>query len=137
MSVVFADTVYYVAAVNARDPYHATARAFGERFTGRFVTTEFVLLEVANFFIKGEARSAFLDLERELRNDADTEIVPATAGLFARGRDLFAARPDKEWSLTDCTSFVVLTERKITDALTADLHFVQAGFRALLLEEEC
>jgi predicted nucleic acid-binding protein len=135
MSVVFADTVYYVAVVNARDTHHVAARAFGEQFTGRFVTTEFVLLEVANFFTKGEARSAFLDLERELRNDPETEIVAATAGLFARGRNLFAGRSDKEWSLTDCTSFAVMTDRKMTDALTSDLHFVQAGYRALLLDK--
>jgi hypothetical protein len=38
------------------------------------------------------------------------------------------ARPDKEWSLTDCISFVAMNERNITDALTSDHHFEQAGF---------
>ncbi|MBA3483059.1 MAG: type II toxin-antitoxin system VapC family toxin [Pirellulales bacterium] len=60
------------------------------------------------------------------------EIVPASAGLFNQGMVLFDSRADKEWSLTDCTSFVIMQERKITDALTADHHFAQAGFTALL-----
>ena len=46
---------------------------------------------------------------------------------------LFEARADKEWSLTDCISFVVMTEQRIADALTTDHHFIQAGFNALLL----
>ena len=60
------------------------------------------------------------------------EIVPASPDLFTRGFDLFVARPDKDWSLTDCTSFVVMDERKISDALTADEHFAQAGYKPLL-----
>jgi uncharacterized protein len=42
------------------------------------------------------------------------------------------SRRDKEWSLTDCISFVVMKERGLTEALTADHHFEQAGFKALL-----
>ena len=53
---------------------------------------------------------------------------------FARGFDLYARRPDKSWSLTDCISFVVMTDRGLTEALTGDHHFEQAGFRALLRE---
>jgi predicted nucleic acid-binding protein len=44
---------------------------------------------------------------------------------------LFAARPDKDWSLVDCISFVVMKQRRLKDALTTDRHFEQAGFRAL------
>lgn len=60
------------------------------------------------------------------------EIVSATSDLFRRGTDFFSARPDKEWSLTDCISFVVMNERGITDDLTSDHHFEQAGFQILL-----
>jgi uncharacterized protein len=67
-----------------------------------------------------------------LRAQPDVEIVPSTSDLFRRGTELFAARPDKEWSLTDCISFVVMNERGINDALTNDHHFEQAGFRILL-----
>lgn len=60
------------------------------------------------------------------------QIVPASQALFRSGFDLFARRPDKEWSLVDCLSFVVMKQRRLKDALTTDHHFEQTGFRALL-----
>ena len=96
------------------------------------VTTEFVLVEVGNFFCKGKPRAVFQALIENLRSAKDMEIVPASAGLFAKGFALFTARSDKDWSLTDCTSFAVMQERGLTQALTADHHFEQAGFVALL-----
>jgi uncharacterized protein len=45
-----------------------------------------------------------------------------------RGTDLYNARSDKGWSLTDCISFEVMREHGLTEALTADHHFTQAGF---------
>jgi hypothetical protein len=70
----------------------------------------------------------------ELRADPDVELIPPDPALFELGIDLYSRRPDKAWSLTDCISFVVMTQRQITDALTGDHHFEQAGFRALLRE---
>ena len=52
--------------------------------------------------------------------------------LFHRARELFRERPDKQWGITDCISFVVMQEHDVTEALTADQHFEQAGHRALL-----
>ena len=60
------------------------------------------------------------------------EIVPATSRDFQRGLELFAARQDKRWSLTDCISFVVMQDCGLTEMLTADRHFEQAGFSILL-----
>ena len=62
----------------------------------------------------------------------DTLVIPASTALMDRGIALFAARADKEWGLTDCISFVVMQEHNMTEALTADHHFEQAGFSALL-----
>jgi len=59
-------------------------------------------------------------------------VVGLDPHLYQRGINLYAQRPDKEWSLTDCISFVVMSDRGITEALTGDHHFEQAGFRALL-----
>jgi predicted nucleic acid-binding protein len=101
-------------------------------FQARVVTTEYVLLEVATFFCQTAHRSVFLGLLQTLQNDPATTIVPSSSDLWQRGVDLFAARLDKDWSLTDCISFVVMQEHGITDALTADHHFEQAGFVALL-----
>jgi predicted nucleic acid-binding protein len=61
-----------------------------------------------------------------------TSIIPCGSELFHRGLSLFAARLDKEWSLTDCISFSVMKEHGLTDALTDDHHFMQAGFKVVL-----
>lgn len=135
MTPVFADTPFYVAFHNQRDALHAHAVELAARLTAPVVTTEFVLIEVANFFKRPGDRGMFPAFDAALRADLSTTIVPASSDLYARGLNLFAARPDKEWSLTDCTSFVIMTEQKLTDALTADEHFEQAGFRALLKPE--
>lgn len=77
-------------------------------------------------------RQIFLDfVQRSVRADA-VVIIPATEDWFIRGFDLYRRRPDKEWSLTDCISFLVMQEHGVTEALTADHHFAQAGFQVLL-----
>jgi hypothetical protein len=132
MSVVFADTSFYVAALSPRDVNHARAESVARYVRGRVVTTQYVLLEVGTFFCTAPHRAVFLGLLQALENDPDVTIVPASADLWQRGIALFAARPDKDWSLTDCLSFVVMQERGIADALTTDHHFEQAGFVVLL-----
>jgi predicted nucleic acid-binding protein len=136
MSGVFADTAFYVAAANPRDSFHEAALALADQFDGLMVTTELVLLEVANFFTPVGKRQTFVDLVKDLRASHDNEVVPASAELFDRGLALFASRPDKAWSLTDCTSFVVMHDFGLTDALATDRHFGQAGFRALMRPRE-
>ena len=65
------------------------------------------------------------------------ELSPAAVepALWEGGWELYRNRPDKAWSLTDCISFLVMQQGGLTDALTADEHFRQAGFRAVLLED--
>jgi uncharacterized protein len=87
---------------------------------------------VADALCSPAHRQNFTRLLALLKADPDTEIVSASASLFERGAELYARRPDKYWTLTDCISFVVMTERGIVEALTGDHHFEQAGFRALL-----
>ena len=132
MKIVFADTSFYVAALSPRDANHARAEAVGRSIRSRVITTEYVLLEVATFFCEAPNRGVFLDLLQALQNDPEITVLPASADLWKRGIALFAARPDKDWSLTDCISVVVMQERNINDALTADHHFEQAGFVAQL-----
>lgn len=60
------------------------------------------------------------------------ELVKLSDELWCRGWDLFSQRPDKAWSLTDCISFVTMQDYGLKDALTADAHFVQAGFATVL-----
>ena len=67
-----------------------------------------------------------------MESDGQITIVEPLESLYRRGLALYDARPDKEWSLTDCISFVVMADEGLTEALTGDGHFTQAGFKALL-----
>lgn len=132
MTWCFADTSYYIALVSADDNAHELASAYTAAFDGSIVTTSWVLNELANHLAKAPNRELFLEMLQDLRADRRVSIVPMTQELFDRGVELYAGRPDKEWSVTDCISFLVMRELGITDALTADHHFEQAGFIALL-----
>ena len=128
----FADTFFFFALGNPDDPAHMQAREFAAHDTGLLVTTAWVVTELGDGLSAPANRPAFLSLLRSLQNNSAFEIVPPDAELFQQGIDLFSRRLDKAWSLTDCISFVVMTKRGLTEALTGDHHFEQAGFRALL-----
>lgn len=130
--VVFADTFYYLAWVNPRDAAHTAARAFAAGFRGTMATTSAVMLETGDALSRAVRRPSFLTVMDEIYDDPATMVMAVDDALFRRGVDRFRARPDKDWSLTDCISFCVMTEYGLTDALTADHHFRQAGFRTLL-----
>jgi uncharacterized protein len=80
----------------------------------------------------GRGESAVVFTPDEHHQRPLTTVVPFDSTLMNRGLALFASRSDKDWSLTDCVSFLVMNDRGITDALTADHHFEQAGFVAVL-----
>ena len=132
MKPIFADTSFYAACLMPRDAHHVRAVELSHQNRATILTTEFVVVELLNFFAGTNGRATATHFVRSLRSDPDTIIVAATNQLIERGFDLFAKRPDKEWSLTDCTSFVVMQEQGLAEALTADHHFEQAGFAALL-----
>jgi predicted nucleic acid-binding protein len=132
MTSVFADTFYFIALLNADDDAHGAAAGYSTDNAVRFVTTAWVLTELADGLAETSGRTIFAGLLNDLRADARVDVVDADAQLWQRGIALYDSRRDKGWSLTDCISFVVMTDRKITDALTGDRHFEQAGFRALL-----
>jgi uncharacterized protein len=98
------------------------------------VTTRAVLLEIGNALSRLRYRPAAVCLLRALEADPGVELLPLSEDLYTRALQLYCSRPDKEWGLIDCVSFVVMSERGITKALTADEHFLQCGFRALLRE---
>jgi predicted nucleic acid-binding protein len=99
----------------------------------RRVTTTWVLTEVADAMAQPANRVVFLRFLATLERNPAVEIVPASEALYRRGLELYRDRPDKDWSLTDCVSFVVMPEQGLAEALTGDHHFKQAGFVALLV----
>jgi len=128
----FVDAGYWIAWLNSSDAWHARARGIASGLRRRLVTTEAVLLEVGNAFARPPWRPRATPFLAAIRANPNISIVPVDADLARRALQLYSARPDKEWGLTDCVSFVVMQERGITEALAADHHFEQAGFRALL-----
>ena len=132
MTRVFADTSFYAAVLSPRDSMHARAVSLSQAKKRRILTTEFVIVELANLLSRIPVRPTFIEFVRYVRNHPQTLIIPATSQLIERGFSLFSRRPDKEWSLTDCISFVVMEEHGVTEALTSDGDFEQAGFRVLL-----
>ena len=132
MITYFADTFYFLALLNPSDQANAAAMRWASKPRGPLITTCWVLTEVADAMSDPVNRRAALTLISGLRRNPAVEILPPDLDLFDRGLDLYSRRADKAWSLTDCISFVIMSDRGVTDALTGDHHFEQAGFRAVL-----
>jgi predicted nucleic acid-binding protein len=132
---VFIDSAAWVALLHRGDSLHARAvDVYRELVTeGRvLLTTSLVLVEVASAFSAPTRRGLAVELEERCRGTRIGELVWINEDLYRRGWELYRERPDKGWSLVDCTSFIVMHERAVNDALTSDHHFEQAGFTKLL-----
>jgi predicted nucleic acid-binding protein len=135
MPTVLVDTAAWIALVNTRDELHSRAEqtmAELRRSNVALVTTEFVLLEVANALCTSAWRGKAVRLIDGLRSLANLRIIPADTSLLADGWHLYRSRSDKEWSLTDCVSIVVSQQEGLEQVFTSDHHFEQAGFVKLL-----
>jgi uncharacterized protein len=132
MSEVFADAFYYIALLNPNDQFHAAAVEATKMLSRRMVTTLWVLTEVADALSAPAVRGRTHQFLRRLAVDQNTTVIVEVAPWYERGVELYGKPADKGWSLTDCISFEIMTERGITDALTGDHHFAQAGFQVLL-----
>ncbi len=132
MSRVFADTFYFLALLNPKDAAHVRVVEAARSLQGELLTTAWVLTEFADAMSSPENRLEFVATLDDLRHSPQVRIVPPNVEHFDAGIELYRHRQDKDWSLTDCISFVVMREEGITDALTGDKHFEQAGFKALL-----
>jgi uncharacterized protein len=135
MSPVFADTYYWLALINPRDDAHEEALALAQSLTQPLVSTAWVLTEVGDAMCYPVNRPTFVKLLQDIAIDPETTIVPAEQKWFDLGADLYAARLDKKWSLTDCISIAVMQAMGLTDVLTADADFAQAGLRILMKRE--
>jgi predicted nucleic acid-binding protein len=137
--MAFLDTSYAVALASSTDQFHESARRLAgvlEAEKARLITTRAIVLEIGNVLARQRYRASAITLIDAIENDPRIEIVVLTKELCQHGMELFRNRPDKEWGLIDCISFVVMTERGLTKALTADEHFQQCGFRALLRDAD-
>jgi predicted nucleic acid-binding protein len=132
MTPCVADTFYFLALLNSDDEAHQRTMALAAMLRRPIVTTHWVLAEVGDALAPPATRGLFRPFLERLRKDPRTTIALPSDALFNRGVALYAEREDKGWSLTDCISFVVMADGAMTEALTGDHHFTQAGFTALL-----
>ena len=133
---VFLDTSFVIALINDKDQYHELAQQLAAVYLQRYlITTDAVLLEIGNSLSKN-FKTVAVESIKTLRESAKTEVVEVNTALFEKGLAEYEKYNDKTWGLVDCISFVVMRENNVTDVLTSDKHFVQAGFRALMLDLE-
>jgi predicted nucleic acid-binding protein len=131
----FIDTVFIQALLNRQDQYHQKALAFFPRLrtSAEVWVTEAILVEVGNA-LSATHRGAAVQFIEQCYLTSNLRVVTIERKLFTQALTLYKNRPDKTWGLTDCISFIVMDEQGLTEAVTADRHFLQAGYRALLLE---
>jgi predicted nucleic acid-binding protein len=128
----FLDAAFVIALTSVRDQDHVRAVELADEYDGRpLLTTDAVLLEIGNALARRNRSQAAAMIQRLLAAEHVT-VVRLTPELFERAFAFYAAHQDKEWGMTDCISFVVMRDKGMTDALTSDRHFVQAGFFALM-----
>jgi hypothetical protein len=138
VAAYFADTSFWMALARRRDQYHRQAIAWNQfviRTRSGIVTTEAVLWEWLNGFSDASARGVAAEGYRRAHADVRIEVVAFESELIDAAVQLYRTRPDKDWSLTDCLSFVVMERRHLTEALTTDSHFEQAGVRVVMLAQ--
>jgi predicted nucleic acid-binding protein len=135
MTRIFADTSYWIALLNPRDELHYKAVAAAQNYAeDQVVTSEMVLVEFLNGFSdRGpRLRAAASKAVKTLRSSPNVTVIPQTSDQFEGALSRYGDRADKDWSFTDCASFLTMEAEGIEAALTHDQHFVQAGFQVLL-----
>jgi predicted nucleic acid-binding protein len=128
----YVDTGFWIAVALSRDEHHAEARRILQTLTpsDQLVTSEFVLVEFLNYFSERGtlSRKHALSYIRQFESDPMVRVIPLSSEMYQRGLKRFERSHDKGWSLTDCTSFLIMEDMDIQHALAFDDHFEQAGF---------
>jgi uncharacterized protein len=133
---VLLDTSFVLALENRADRHHARAKELDRALAGEgamFLLHWGIVLEIGDGYARSGRREKGVELFDRFENEEGFQIAPLTDSLMAHALTLFRSRADKEWGLTDCVSFALMKSRGVSQALTADVHFRQAGFEAMLL----
>jgi predicted nucleic acid-binding protein len=132
---VFVDTAAWLALLNKSDALHEKAKRVRNKLVkerGQFLLTDYIVVEIANSLSRVPFRQTAVQIISLIQSSANTMVVRVDEEIFGEAWRLYSERLDKEWSFTDCTSFIVMNRMGVTDAFTSDHHFEQAGFNILL-----
>src|SRR4030043_787554 len=134
---VFVDTSAWIALINKSDVFYLKAKTIRDvlvRDDRQCLVTDYVVVEIANSLSRISWRSSAIQLINSIYASENINVVEIDKDIYVEAWKLYSERIDKEWSLTDCTSFVVMNRNGIAEAFTNDRHFDQAGFKILLKE---
>jgi predicted nucleic acid-binding protein len=132
---VFVDTSAWLALVNKSDAAHQKARKVRDtllKFHSQFLVTNYVMVEIANALSRIPYKETAVKLISSIEMSENIQIIEINKEIYKKAWQVYSTYLDKGWSLTDCTSFEVMRERRITEAFTTDKHFEQAGFDILI-----
>src|SRR5207253_7630222 len=122
-----------LALENKDDRHHERAKALDRELLAEDAVLLLhwgIVLEIADGYARLSRRAKSLQLLAKFAEEEAFHNRPITESLLQQALDLYRLRSDKEWGLTDCISFALMKQEGIAEALTADAHFRQAGFRA-------
>ena len=134
MTALFLDTGFLIALESRSDQHHDAARRYWRLFCDHpslLITASFVFDEAVTFFNSRSRHDKAVEIGTYLKTNHLVEMQTVDGSLLDLAWDMFKLHSDKRYSLTDCVSFVVMKQRNMTNALTFDQHFRQAGFVAL------
>jgi predicted nucleic acid-binding protein len=130
---LFVDTSGWAYYLDRQDPLHAEVAASVRRaLTQRrhLVTTSYIICELVALLSSRYhlPRQQVIKAINAIKTDSSVEVIYIERSLDDEAWNLLETRLDKEWSLVDASSFVVMKHYGLTEALTTDHHFTQAGF---------
>jgi uncharacterized protein len=131
MNAVFVDTGYLLALELTNDQHHQAATRHWQGVVTalpRLVTTSYVFDEVVTFFNSRGQHTKAIQVGNNLLLSPSVQLIHVDTALFYEGWAYFQRHQDKDYSLTDCISFLVMQKLGIGTAFAFDQHFVQAGF---------
>ena len=133
--MILVDSGAWYALSDPRDRNAAPAAAAWNRVRtgeyGRIVATDYVLDETYTLLRMRLGVLAVRGFRDQLARSGNLRVIRVGEREFEEALDMMIAHDDKRWSLTDCTSFVLMHQLSIGSAFSFDRNFLEAGFRLL------
>jgi hypothetical protein len=128
MERAFVDTSAWFAYANRHDPDHPRIRTVLRTFQGQLVTSNFIFDETVTLCLYRLGHSVAATVGAVLLDPTVVDLLRLTPDDEQRAWALFLARPDKTYSYTDCTSFVLMRRLRLQRAIALDADFQREGF---------
>jgi uncharacterized protein len=133
---IFVDSSFFIALINTSDKDHSIAKDVYKKVIKekwKIFITDNVIIELGDYFSKLRWREIGRNWIISILDEKETfNVISLDKTIFIESLILFMKHKDKEWGLTDCISFVTMKKHKISEVLTFDHHFEQAGFTNLI-----